>query len=320
MNVSSVPHAIVSPVLLDGRHPRLSREQAVRDDSRPAPLTQDADTTTPIAPPDPSEPIPAPASEDEAKGVLRLLEAGHFKGVADVRLRINFFEELSAQAAADAVPAAVDGVEDLLTTMRATIATFADAVASSGTSGDESSSEALVNLTENFETQVESLIQDLTTAGSVDEESLESAIRASFEEFLGGLAELFAPPADAPPAPIPDPEPVEPPVQDGDDSVTETTSGSEAVQPEDAVPSEPQETTPVPDVADEPTFEQVYDEALTSLKEAFEAALAELLSSLDGTLRLGEPSAPAGNGGAYDKFLAIYNQLRGGGSSVDQQA
>jgi hypothetical protein len=26
--------------------------------------------------------------------VIRLLQAGHFKGVADVRLRINFHEEL----------------------------------------------------------------------------------------------------------------------------------------------------------------------------------------------------------------------------------
>jgi len=29
-----------------------------------------------------------------AHGVLRLLEAGHFMGVADVRLRVNFFEHL----------------------------------------------------------------------------------------------------------------------------------------------------------------------------------------------------------------------------------
>jgi hypothetical protein len=33
---------------------------------------------------------------EEGQGVIGLLQEGHFKGVADVRLRINFFEELAA--------------------------------------------------------------------------------------------------------------------------------------------------------------------------------------------------------------------------------
>ena len=33
-----------------------------------------------------------------AHGVLRLLEAGHFKGAADARLRINFSDQLAQQA------------------------------------------------------------------------------------------------------------------------------------------------------------------------------------------------------------------------------
>jgi len=45
------------------------------------------------------------AQEDSrAKGVLRLLQEGHFKGVADVRLRINFHEELTAIAHENLVP------------------------------------------------------------------------------------------------------------------------------------------------------------------------------------------------------------------------
>ena len=34
--------------------------------------------------------------DEKVKGVIRLLQEGHFKGVADVRLRINFFDELTA--------------------------------------------------------------------------------------------------------------------------------------------------------------------------------------------------------------------------------
>ena len=50
---------------------------------------------------DESDSVAQPAAEnnideDGAKGVLRLLQEGHFKGVADVRLRINFHDELAA--------------------------------------------------------------------------------------------------------------------------------------------------------------------------------------------------------------------------------
>lgn len=40
-------------------------------------------------------PDPTQDDADETRGVIRLLEAGHFKGVADIRLRINFVEELA---------------------------------------------------------------------------------------------------------------------------------------------------------------------------------------------------------------------------------
>ena len=50
--------------------------------------------------PDPVQAVPkAPEIENSAegqKGVLRLLQEGHFKGVSDVRLRINFHDEISA--------------------------------------------------------------------------------------------------------------------------------------------------------------------------------------------------------------------------------
>lgn len=32
--------------------------------------------------------------QEKVKGVVRLLHEGHFKGVADIRLRINFHEQL----------------------------------------------------------------------------------------------------------------------------------------------------------------------------------------------------------------------------------
>lgn len=52
------------------------------------------------------------ASPARAKGVLRLLEEGHFKGVADYRLRINFFDELSELGLINAPAEETGAVED----------------------------------------------------------------------------------------------------------------------------------------------------------------------------------------------------------------
>ena len=48
------------------------------------------ETTTPDA-------VELPESEVHGGGVIELLKQGHFKGVADVRLRINFFDKLKSR-------------------------------------------------------------------------------------------------------------------------------------------------------------------------------------------------------------------------------
>lgn len=68
-----------------------------------------------------SSPLPDPSdSPERGRGVLRLLQEGHFKGVADVRLRINFADEIAvlqsdanarvAQAGPAPILAATDAV------------------------------------------------------------------------------------------------------------------------------------------------------------------------------------------------------------------
>jgi hypothetical protein len=58
-------------------------------------------------------------AKPQAKGVLRLLESGHFegKGVADVRLRINFYDQVQAldkAKAQEATQQAVDGLGEFV--------------------------------------------------------------------------------------------------------------------------------------------------------------------------------------------------------------
>ena len=68
------------------------------------------------APADATDAAKAGAS-GRGRGVIRNLEAGHFKGVADVRLRINFHDELAQRAAARGGEALADGAESLVATM-----------------------------------------------------------------------------------------------------------------------------------------------------------------------------------------------------------
>ena len=102
------------PVALSARSHAGAAEKGKRNDAAQAkPARQEQS-------PSPADDTVAPPTQDvdssntRAKGVLRLLEAGHFRGVADVRLRINFFDELSAKATADAQQAAVAGTANLV--------------------------------------------------------------------------------------------------------------------------------------------------------------------------------------------------------------
>ncbi len=51
---------------------------------------------------------------EEGQGVIGLLQEGHFKGVADVRLRINFFDELAAIEAGELKTASEGSINGVL--------------------------------------------------------------------------------------------------------------------------------------------------------------------------------------------------------------
>ncbi|MHC4645926.1 MAG: hypothetical protein ACYTBJ_10500, partial [Planctomycetota bacterium] len=76
------------------------------------PVTQDQDLTA------------DQTQEGERKGVIRLLQEGHFKGVADVRLRINFFDELSAINKAQVEAVARDKTAAVVQAVRTAVDSF----------------------------------------------------------------------------------------------------------------------------------------------------------------------------------------------------
>jgi hypothetical protein len=110
-----------------------------------------------------------------AAGVLRNLMAGHFKGVADIRLRLNFQEEiahLGAEQAREAAPGAVDG---LLAGLDAEAARLME-----GAPGE--AQELYAAFRDQARAAAGSVAEGQAEAGT-----LVAAVRAAFEDFLSAL-------------------------------------------------------------------------------------------------------------------------------------
>jgi hypothetical protein len=276
-----------------------------------------------------TEPADQPTERDHAVGgVIRLLEAGHFRGVADVRLRTIFFDELAQRAqertAAEAQQLAAGFTESV---------TAASEQAFAALAGDDEANAALADRSAAFDAAVQSAVEEAVASGSLDLAALETAIRDAFGVLVEDLRGLFASPE-----PSTEPAPaaagnVERPDDSGTIAVSAATART-AVDAEATTDLSPQAVEPVaPDgpqaPADEPAPtvvsplepqvtqpESAFDDALAILTAAFDEALASLLGSLEQSVQLPDPSPPHGSGSAYDRFLAEYDRLRATGSLI----
>lgn len=127
---------------------------------------------------------------DRANGVLRHLEEGHFKGVADVRLRIQFHEELRHRQQEKVHEVVQDG----LATLTATVAAHADTLSPSGILSDEQA-EGFKELFAAFEVDVRESGK-ASEASSLDQ--LVHAVQDSFEALYAGLQALLPSETPAP--------------------------------------------------------------------------------------------------------------------------
>lgn len=265
---------------------------------------------------------------EHVRGVFRLLEDGHFRGVADVRLRINFHEQLAARAQAAAVPVAAAGAARLAD---AVTAAAEDLLAPYAT--DPETKTALDGLLSRFDEAVAAAGDSIRSNGAVDTNALETSLQSAFDGLAAELQSLLAEPAgepqpDGPAAPLPadttEPGAVDDPTSGGTvpaDPLAPATIdvGGAVAQPGTAdgpVAPAPVETKPPtePGATKSGTTLPSSTDALASVTDAFHEALSILLSSIDSTLQPPEPASPSGNGAAFDKFLAIYRGLRHGAS------
>jgi hypothetical protein len=258
------------------------------------------------------DPEPAQVAQDNSelsdgtKGVVRLLLAGHFKGVADVRLRINFYEELAAVQSQALQPVVLQSAVSVTDAVDAQI----EVLVSSGELTEEQIG-AVAELQQGFRDAADALAEEFTSSGDV--EALKSGLQTAFDDLMAALRALLVPvdgeEPEAPPESVVElleetvPEGAETPPAEG----VELTDGSGGEEELGDTP------TPGPDaaVAETPSVEDL----LAGLEDAFASAVQNLSSSAASTSVLPPLSPPSGNGVAYAKFLAIYNELYGIGQA-----
>jgi len=108
----------------------------------------------------------------------------------------------------------------------------------------------------------------------------------------------------APPAPIDEADPAPTEAEDPDAEATAQLEPTEsAIEPDPTADNEaPAEEAPV-----------TFADAIASFADGFQESLAAFLDTIDAASQLPPLSSPPnGNGVAYDKFLAIYNDLLSG--------
>ena len=243
------------------------------------------DTEVPEVPPTPTEPA-GQEGEDEGKamGVLRKLQEDHFKGVSGVRLRINFHEEITAlesqqlqTVAQENIGVVVKSVED----------SFPKLLESEGSMGEQNS--VIGGFQEKFVGSVNELMQRFTAGDELSTEGLIFGLELAFDELFGSLTGVL--------------------------SATITETPGEGPVTGDVVAEEIVAVNPLGDEEDpEPEPSQTsgfnFEEFLNELRDNFNNAMEHFKKALEDVQVLPELSEPKGNGVAFDKFLAIYNDLR----------
>ncbi len=284
MNVQSATHAarpLTPGVNLNSAKPHPTIDRAAQKNTQPDATPATGGGTTDV--------IDSSVDGDE-RGVLQLLEGGHFRGVADVRLRINFFEELSARAAQDAAGAATDNASDLIVGINVQV----DAVANTYALDDDAQTAF-----DEAQTVLDSAINEAVEqfGPSADGDALEQSVRIAFESFLDSLREFL-------------------PLQtvklaEGDASFQLAATSTDALVTD-------ANDTPVLDEQPVNSPDGAIVDPLAEVISAFEQALTTFLSSIGSTAPLADPAPANGNGQAYAKFLEVYNELRGDQPAVDE--
>lgn len=235
----------------------------------------------------------------EVPGVIRNLLDGHFKGVSDVRLRINHFEVLQAieqeqvQAVIDDNAGALESIGQNLTEL---LDYTEDPAVSQETfeyiaPADVEEAPVSNGLTQKQEESAGDASEKINQL-LISENQPKNALLTLVTNLQSTLTELV--------------DSLNQPVL----STTNETPEMSAVSVDDGEGDT--ETPP----ADPPSaFEVLVTNFIEEFNSVYLEALDELAQSLSKIEVLPELSEPNGNGSAYEKFLATYNDLSGSGET-----
>jgi hypothetical protein len=235
----------------------------------------------------PTEPVDQEVGKNEkVKGVIRLLQEGHFKGVADIRLRINFFEELSSMENGEIQKAAEEKIPDITDSVNANLETLL--------LSDNLSEEQATSISEQMETftqAVDLMKEDFLNTAQPSKEALTSGLSSNFEEFIASLNLILLPAAES----------------------SDENSTGEDVKTEEPVTVNPvgEENGEIIESGQVNGPETIFQDFIQNLRTTFAESLNELTNALNDIEIMPNLSEPNGNGKAFDKFLSIYNNLQG---------
>ena len=210
----------------------------------------------------------------DPKGVIRLLQQGHFKGVADIRLRINFYDQLAAVETAELRTVADEKVTDLAESVVPYIRDLVDR--------GQISEELADTLVEGFTQKVNQSVEAFLAGQTPSKEVLAGELTSTYQAFVASLAAMTE--------------------QSGETA--------EGLAQQTEIVGEILEGVASEQVQDGTSAAEQTGEQSPDITTAFETALEQFLAALNNVRILPELSGPQGKGVAYQKFLDIYNELQ----------
>jgi len=235
------------------------------------------------------EPVEPDESNDRESGVIRNLIDGHFRGVADVRLRINFNDEITALEAEKATEITETGISEISRMITSESETFLH------TEGlDEGISAAISDGLQAFtlvDTGAVSSSSDVMVSTDSDPiAQLQSTFDAYIESIRNALAAL------------------------SQSTSGETTEFSETTGLNQVITDETTGSVTTEESISGTDWQLKVEQFIAELTSSFETALNALKKELENLTVLPELSEPSGNGRAYGKFLSIYNEIQQAGA------
>ncbi len=218
----------------------------------------------------------------EEKGVVRLLAEGHFIGAADIRLRINFQEELQELVSREAGVAMESEGQNLVSALETKIKDLGI---------DSKFPDEMPRIMQDFENAISATITG-TKEGTIAPNSALTEIKGAFGDLLTALKDL---------APAPEANP----------AVSETAAIASTdvllagQEPMVSVASEvPKESVGTSETTSDPLTSD-----LDILQGLFELKMTSLTQMVADSSSLPPLSDARGNGKAYERFLESYNAL-----------